>query len=84
MAKKKGIPTLKSWHFDAREDIITKFKSQVLYIIRIKHWNASGSSFTPSLIPAYWNIGILLHKQAKRRTIMNTTVITNIETLQLY
>ena len=25
-------------------------------------------------LTALWNIGILLHKQAKRRTIMNTTV----------
>ena len=25
------------------------------------------------LIPSHWNIGILLHKQAKRRTIMHTT-----------
>ena len=25
--------------------------------------------------PAHWNIGILLHKQAKRRTIMHTTVM---------
>ena len=26
-------------------------------------------------IPVLWNIGILLHKQAKRWTIMNTTVL---------
>ena len=51
-----------------------KFKSQGLYIIRIKYWNASGSGSAPSLIPAHWNIGILLHKQAKRQTIMHTTV----------
>ena len=43
---------------------MTKFKSQGLYIIRIKYWNASGSGSPPSLIPALWNIGILLHKQA--------------------
>ena len=61
---KKGIPTLKSWHFEASEDIITKFKSQDLYIIRIKYWNASWSGFPPSIIPALQNIGILLHKQA--------------------
>ena len=30
----------------------------------------------PSLLSALWNIGILLHKQAKRRTIMHTTVHT--------
>ena len=31
------ISTLKSWHFEASEDIMTKFKSQGLYIIRIKY-----------------------------------------------
>ena len=36
------ISTLKSWNFEATEDIMT------------------GTSF----IPALWNIGILLHKQA--------------------
>ena len=51
-------------HFEASEGIITKFKSQGLFTIRIKFWNASGSGFPPSLIPALWNIGILLHKQA--------------------
>ena len=53
---------------------MTKFKSQGLYIITIKYWNASGSGLLPSLIPALWNIGILPHKQAKWRTIMHTTV----------
>ena len=33
---KKGISTLKSWHFEASEDVITKFKSQGLYTIKIK------------------------------------------------
>ena len=56
---------LKSWHFEASEDIITKFKSQGLYTIKIKYWNASGSGFPPSLIPALRNIGILHHKKAK-------------------
>ena len=32
-----GLSTLKSWHFDASKDIITKFKSQCLHIIRIKY-----------------------------------------------
>ena len=53
---------------------MTKFQSQGLYIIRIKYWNAKGSGSTPSLIPTHWNIGILLHKQAKWWTIMHTTV----------
>ena len=64
---------LKSWHFEASEDIITKFKSHALHVIKIKYWKAGVSSNPPSLIPSLWNIGILLHKQAKRRTIMNTT-----------
>ena len=51
--------------FEGSEDIITKFKSQGLYPIRIKHWNASGSDPPPSLIPALWNLGILHYKQAK-------------------
>ena len=68
---------LKSWHFEASEDIMTKFKSQGLHNKTIKYWNASGSGSTPSFIPAHWNIGILLHKQAKRRTIMHTTVAIN-------
>jgi hypothetical protein len=61
---KTCIPTLKSWHFEATEDIMTKSKSQGLHIRRIKHWNASGSGSPTSLIPALWNIGILVHKQA--------------------
>ena len=75
-----GIPTLKSWHFVATEDIMTKFKSQGLHIIRIKYWNASGSGSPPSLIPTLWNIGILLHKRAKRTT-MHTTVHIYVMTL---
>ena len=71
---KLKTPKFKVLAFEASEDIMTKFKSQGLHIIRIKYWNASGSGSPPSLIPALWNIGILLHKQAKRRTIMHTTV----------
>ena len=59
-----GIPNLRTCHFEASENIITKFKSQGLHIIRIKYWKASGSGNPSSLIPALWNIGILLHKQA--------------------
>ena len=61
---KTGISILKSWHFEASKDIITKFRSKCFHTIRIKYWNASGSGSPPSLIPALWNIGILLHKQA--------------------
>ena len=39
--------------------MITKFKSQGLYTIKIKYLNASGSGFPPSLIPALRNIAIL-------------------------
>ena len=35
------------------------------------------ASLPPSLIPTLWNIGIFLHKQDKRRTIMHTTVFSN-------
>ena len=54
-----GNPILKSWAFEASEDIITKFKSQGLYSIRI---------------PTHWNIGILLYKQAKLRKYMQQSV----------
>ena len=30
----------------------------------VKYWNAGRSGNPPFLIPALWNIGILLHKQA--------------------
>ena len=53
---------------------MTKFKSQCLYIIRIKYWNASGSGSPPSLIPAHWNIGILHSKQAKMRKDMQQSI----------
>ena len=41
--------SLKSCHFEASRDIITKSKSQALHIIRIKYWKASGSGIPPSL-----------------------------------
>ena len=50
------IPTLKTCYFEASEDIMTKFKSQALHKIRIKHWKASGSGNPPSLIPALQKI----------------------------
>ena len=59
-----GIPTLRACHFEASENIVTKFKSQVLHVIRIKYENTGGSGNPPSLIPASCNIGILDHKQA--------------------
>ena len=55
--------------FESSKDIMTKFESQALHVIRIKYWKAGESGNPrnpPSLIPALWNIGILLHKQATR------------------
>jgi hypothetical protein len=46
---KTVIPTLKTCYFEANEDIMTKFKSHALHIIRIKYWKASGSGNPPSL-----------------------------------
>ena len=62
--------SLKFWHFEASEDIMTKFKLQGVHIIRIKYWNARGSGPPPSL----WNIDIFLHKQAKRCKDMQHSV----------
>jgi hypothetical protein len=48
----------KSWHSVASEDIMTKFKSQGLHIIRIKYWNACGSGkhFRPEcMIPYFYD-----------------------------
>ena len=66
----------------ASEVIITKFKSQGLFIIRIKYQNASGSGFPPSIIPALRNIGILLHKQAT--WIKRVYLVTNLKALAKY
>ena len=43
---------------------MTKYKSQVLHIIRIKYWKVGESGNLPFPIPVLWKIGILLHKQA--------------------
>ena len=58
------IPTLKTCYFEASEDIITKFKSQALHVIKIKYWKASGSGNPPFLIPTLRKIAILGLKQA--------------------
>ena len=55
---------------------MTKFKSQSLYIKRIKYCNASGSGPPTSLIPTLWNIGILQYKQAKLRKILQHSEYT--------
>ena len=53
------IPTLKTCYLEASEDIMTKFKSEALHIIRIKCWTASGSGNPPFLIPALRKIALL-------------------------
>ena len=79
--------SLKCWHFVASEDSITKFKSQGLYTIKIKYWNASGSGrgsgFPPSLIPALRNIGILHYKKAKLCKHLEHSVHTSEMLLEL-
>ena len=52
------IPTLKTCCFEASEDIITKFKSQALHILKIKYWKASGSGNPPFFISALRKIAI--------------------------
>ena len=53
---------------------VTKLKSQALYNIRIKYRNAGGSGNPPSLIPALWNIGILLIKRPPGPNNMTASV----------
>ena len=42
--------------------------------MEIKYWNASESGFPPSLIPALRNIGILHHKKAELRILLQHSV----------
>ena len=44
-------------------------------VFQIKYWNASGSDFPPSLIPAFRNIGILHYKKAKLRKHLQQSVL---------
>ena len=67
--------SLKSWNFEASEDIMTKFKSQACHVIRIKYWKADGSG---SLIPALWNLSILLHKQATRTKHFDNDILRSL------
>ena len=50
---------LKTWHFEASKDIMTKFKPQALHIIKIKYWKANGNGNPPSFIPVLRKIAIL-------------------------
>ena len=51
MKLKTSITSLKSWHFEASEDIKNNFKSQALHFIRIEYWNTGASGNPLSLIP---------------------------------
>ena len=72
---KNSHQKLKTCYFEASEDIITKFKWQALHIIRIKYWKVGGTGNPPSLIPALWNIGILLHKHPPPPNIFGPSVL---------
>ena len=47
--------------------------------MKIKYWDASGSGFPPSLIPALKNIGILHHKKAKLPNHLQQSVYVQIQ-----
>ena len=47
--------------------------------MKIKYWSASGSGFPPSLIPALRNIGILHHKKAELRILLQHSVWASFE-----
>jgi hypothetical protein len=72
---KTGITNLRTCHFEASEDIMTKLESQALYIIKIKYCNAGGSGNPSFLIPALWNIGILLIKRPPGPNNLTASVI---------
>ena len=55
---------IRTCHFEASEDIMTKLKSQALHTTKIKYGKVNGSGNPNSLNHVLWNIGILLHKQA--------------------
>ena len=65
---------LKTSKFKVLAFCCTKLKSQGLYIIKIKYWNASGSGSPPYCIPTLWIIGILHYKQAKLHNDMQHSI----------
>ena len=71
------IPTLKTCCFEASEDIITKFKSQALHILKIKYWKASGSGNPPFFISALRKIAISGIKTKFYVFFWHTTVPTS-------
>ena len=60
--KLKTSKLKKSCHFEASIDIMTRFKSQALNIIRIKYWKASGVGNPPILIHVLQKIAIYVLK----------------------
>ena len=73
--KKKGYFNFKvfafwsQWRYHYQIQI-----TRQLYTIKINYWNASGSGFPPSLFPALRNIGILHHKKAELRILLQHSV----------
>ena len=67
-----GIQTL---NFEASEDIMTKFKSQGLHIIRIKYWNASGTYL--SIVYWYSQKILYLYFHKTSAAICDTEKIVN-------
>ena len=60
------LKTSKLWHFEASKDIMTKFKSQPLHIIRIKHGTQAFcfiNSLNRSIGPSQHKSQILFHKE---------------------
>ena len=62
---------------------MTKFKAQALHIIRIKYCSTGGRGNLPSLIPALWNLGILLHKQGTLAKHFGPECISTIQKVSL-
>ena len=62
-------------HFEASKDIMIKFKSQAVHIIRIKYWKASGRGNPPFLIPVLQKIAILGLKTKFSVIFPHTTVL---------
>ena len=57
-------------HLQIWLSLAASFLALLCYTIKIKYWNASGSGFPPSLIPALQKIGILHHKKVELRIIL--------------
>ena len=62
---------------------VAYLQSQGLHIIKFRYWNASGSGSPHSLIPTFWNIGILLNKRAKLCKYMQHVLSYSLYTIYL-